>query len=153
VSVEALNVEHELRRIVAEGRISEESLQAITGIPADAIASLLGATHDREPGLSAPPSAFSPDEVLRLSALVGQLTEGLQIDDDVRLTAIVQTLTVQFRMTHQHIALLTGIDLNDLESVLNDPNTVPAERKYELAIRASYLMNAIGNAAPDIVHP
>ena len=153
MSVEALNVEHELRRIVAEGRISAESLQAITGIPGDAIASLVGGTHEREPGLSAAPSAFSPDEIGRLSALVGQLTDGLQIDDDVRLTAIIQTLTMQFRMTRQHIALLTGIDLRDLESVLNDPNTARAERKYELAIRASYLMNAIGNAAPDAVHP
>jgi hypothetical protein len=51
-------------------------------------------------------------------------------------------------MTHQHIALLTGIDLNDLKSALYDPDTAKAERKYELAIRASYLMNAIGNAAP-----
>lgn len=84
---------------------------------------------------------------------MGQLTEGLQIDDDVRLTAIIQTLTVQFRMTHQHIALLTGIDLNDLESVLNDPNTAQVDRKHELAIRASYLLNAIGNAAPDPVRP
>lgn len=148
MSVKALNVENELRRIVAEGRISEESLQAITGIPGDAIALLVGSTHEREPGLSAPPSTFSPDEIGRLSALVGQLTEGLQIDDDVRLMAIIQTLTVQFRMTRQHIALLIGIDLNELEIVLNDPNTAQAERKYELAVRASYLMNAIGNAAP-----
>ena len=148
MSVEGLDVENELRRIVAEGRISEESLQAITGISGDTIASLLDTAQEREPGLSAPPAAFSPDEVGRLSALVGQLTNGLQIDDDVRLTAIIQTLTVQFRMTHQHIASLTGVDLYDLESVLNDPNAAQAETKYALAIRASYLLNAIGNAAP-----
>ncbi|HWU60170.1 MAG TPA: HTH domain-containing protein [Microbacteriaceae bacterium] len=146
--VEAFNVESELRRIVAEGRISEESLQTITGIPGDVIASLLSDAREREPGLSAPPSKLSPDQIGRLSALVDQLTEGLQIDDDTRLKAIIQTLTEQFRMTHQHIALLTGIDLNDLKSALYDPDTAKAERKYELAIRASYLMNAIGNAAP-----
>lgn len=151
MSVKAFNVVQELRRIVAEGRISKESLQAITGIPGDAIASLLDATKGIQPGLSAPPSAFSPDETGRLSALVGQLTEGLQIDDDVRLAAIIQTLSVQFRMTYQHIALLTGIDPDDLESVVNNPNTVQAERKYELAIRTSYLLNAIGNATPDPV--
>jgi hypothetical protein len=135
--------------MVAEGRISEESLQAITGIRGDAIASLLGATHEREPGLFAPPSAFSPDEIGRLSTLVDQLAEGLQVDDDVRLSAIIQTLTVQFRMTHQHIALLIGMDPNDLESILSNPNAAQPERKCALAIRASYLMNAIGNAAPD----
>jgi hypothetical protein len=148
VPVEAFNVESELRRIVAEGRISEESLQTITGIPGDVIASLLSDARERELGLSAPPSKLSPDQIGRLSALVDQLTEGLQIDDDTRLKAIIQTLTEQFRMTHQHIALLTGIDLNDLKSALYDPDTAKAERKYELAIRASYLMNAIGNAAP-----
>ena len=74
MSVEAINVVYELRRIVAEGRISMESLQTITGISGDAIASLVGAIEEREPGLSAPPSAFSPNQIGRLSALVGQLT-------------------------------------------------------------------------------
>jgi hypothetical protein len=143
------NTADELRRIIAEGRMSDEALQAITGIASDALTSFLRATPSREPGLSTSSAMLSPAEEARLSGLAAQLTEGFQIDDDVRLRAILETLTVQCHLTHQNIALLTQIGLDDLEKFLGDPKTVPLEKKYELAVRASYLIHAVANAAPD----
>lgn len=147
------NTADELRRYIAEGRISEEALHAITGISSDALGSFLRATPSGDPGLSTVPATLSPTEEARLSGLAAQLTEGHQVDDDVRLRAIIETLTVQFNLTHQNIALMTQIELDDLEKFLSDPKTIRWEKKYELGIRASYLIHAVANAAPDSARP
>lgn len=136
----------ELRRIIAEGSVSEDSLQAITGIQPEKLRSFL---NDAKPGMSrftAEPQALSNNESARLSILTAHLTEGLRIGDDERLKGIFETLTIECRLTPQNIAQLTGLGVGDLESVLRDPRTVPIERKYELAIRGSYLINAVNRA-------
>ena len=144
---QTLNTADELRRILGEGRISSEALQAITGISGDALASFLRVTPHGAPGLAPTPTALSGGESARLSSLAAQLTEGFQIDDDVRLRAIIETLTEQCRLTLHNIALLTQLRVEDLESFVNAPGSVPLEKKYELAVRASYLINAVANAA------
>jgi hypothetical protein len=144
---QTFNTADELRRIIAEGRISDKALQAITGISGDVLATFLSTTPAGEPGLSTSLASLSLDEELRVSGLVTQLTEGFQIDDDIRLRAIIESLTAQCHLTHQNIGLLTRIELDDLEKFMSDPKTVPVEKKYELAVRASYLINAVANAA------
>ncbi|MFF1878942.1 HTH domain-containing protein [Leifsonia sp. NPDC058230] len=137
----------ELSRIIAEGRISEEALQAITGIPPEKLQSLngAGAKAGMMAFISEPPS-LSNDEIRRLSILAAQLTEGMRIGDDERLTAIFESLTIECRLTLANIALLTGLDVVDVESALRDPRTVPIDKKYELAIKGSYLIGAVNRA-------
>lgn len=53
----------------------------------------------------------------------------------------------QCRLTLHNIALLTQLELDDLESFVNAPGSVPLEKKYQLAVRVSYLINAVANAA------
>ena len=53
----------------------------------------------------------------------------------------------QCRLTLHNNALLTQLRVEDLESFVNAPGSVPLEKKYELAVRASYLINAVANAA------
>ncbi len=139
----------ELRRIIGEGRISENALRAITGIPGERLAPFLNESRLGASGLSATPSALLPHEGSRLSLLAAQLTEGFRIDDDERVTAIIETLTAQFQLTHANIARLIRVGLDDLEGFVGDPASVPSEKKYELAVRASYLMLAVANARPD----
>jgi len=124
-------------------------LHAITGISSDALRSFLKTTPSGDPGLSTAPATLSPTEEARLSGLAAQLTEGYQVYDDVRLRAIIETLTAQFDLTHQNIALLTQIELDDLEKFLSDPRTIRWEKKYALGIRASYLIHAVANATPN----
>ena len=143
---EAHNTVDELRRIIAEGRITEEALQSITGIQPERLRFFLDEAKPGMTGLSREPEALSNDESARLSILTAHLTEGLRIGDDERLRAIYESLTGECRLTLQNIAQLTGLVVDDLESALRDPRTIPIEKKYALAIRGSYLINAVDQA-------
>lgn len=140
---QTFNPADELRRIIAEGRISEDALQAMTGIQPEKLRSFLNDAKPGMTGLTTEPQALSNDESARLSILAAHLTEGMRIGDDERLKAIFESLTIECRLTPQNIAQLTGLDVDDLESALRDPRTVPIEKKYELAIKGSYLINAV----------
>lgn len=135
-----------LRRIIAEGSVSEDALQAIMGIQPEKLRSFLNDAKRGMSSFTAEPQALSNDESARLSILAAHLTEGLRIGDDDRLKAIFESLTIECRLTPRNIAQLTGLGVDDLESVLRDPRTVPIEKKYELAIKGSYLINAFNRA-------
>jgi hypothetical protein len=90
--------------------------------------------------------ALSSDESARLSILVANLTVGFQIDDTERLKSILESLTIGCGLTVENIARLTGLAVADVESALRDPETVAIEKKYELAIKGSYLINVINQA-------
>ena len=143
---EAFNPVHELQRLIAEGRISEDALQAITGIQPEKLRSYLDEAQAGMTGLTAAPKVLSAEESARLSILAAHLAEGLRIGDDERLKAIFESLTIECRLTLQNIAELTGIDVDDLRSVLSDTQTIPIDKKYELAVKGSYLINAVNGA-------
>lgn len=146
MTVEAQNPAAELRRLIAEGRLSEDALQAITGIQPDALLRSLAETQTGMMRVTTEPPSPSTEETSRLTLLAAQLTAGLQIADDDRLTAIFESLTVECRLTVQNIARLVGLDVEDVEKALHDPRSVAIERKYELATRGSFLINAVNQA-------
>ncbi|MFP3465593.1 HTH domain-containing protein [Leifsonia sp. SIMBA_070] len=145
MTVQAMDVGHELRRLVADGCISMGALAAITGIAPGRLQRLL----DLQPGLSTAASEFSEDEIRRVSTLAGQLTWGAEIGDYERLRAIIETLSAQFELSHENIALLTRTSVEDVQSFLADPATAPWEFTFHFAVRAYYLFHAVLNAAPD----
>ena len=140
------NPADELRRLIAEGRISHEALHAITGISPAALATFLREAPSGTPVISTWSSPLSSDESGRLNILASQLAEGFQIDDDVRLRAIFEGLTIDCKLTLENIAQLTGIDMDDLAAALDDPRSIPTEKKYALAIKGSYFINAVNQA-------
>ena len=142
MTVQGLNVGDELGRLIAEGSISMQALTAITGIAPARLKKLL----DLEPGLSAAANEFSEDEILRVSTLAGQLTWGAEIGDYERLRAIVETLTTQFELTHENIARLTRIKVEELEAFFDDPDSVSWETKFAMAMRVYHLFHAVLNA-------
>lgn len=146
MTVESQNPAAELRHLIVDGHVSEEALQAITGIQPEKLLAYLDQATPGMMGHTTERELLSNDESGRLSILVGQLTVGLQIGDDERLKAIFESLTAQCNLTVEHISQLTGLNIEDLHSALHDPRTVPAEKKYELAIRGSYLINAVNQA-------
>ncbi|RFA07141.1 hypothetical protein B7R21_16610 [Subtercola boreus] len=148
---ETFNTGDILRRVIADGRLSPEAFESITGIPRDALTPFLAVTPTGTPGMATPPAILTSDQTLRLSSLVAQLTAGFEIDDDERVRGILETLTVQFRLTSDNISHLTQIHAADIELFIADPATVSPEVRYRLAVRASYLLNAIGNASPKYV--
>jgi hypothetical protein len=123
--------------------ISEDALTAITGIAPDSIATY----STTAPGLSAAANSLRADETVRLSTLTVQLSEEAIVDDAQRLQAIIETLTLQFKLTHENIARLTRARLEDLEAFVSDPTSVAWEIKFALAVRVYYLFHAVLNAA------
>lgn len=115
---ETFSPEDEVKRIIAEGRISEDALQAMTGIQPEKLRYFLDGAQPGMTWLTAEPRALSGDESARLSILAAHLTEGLRLGDDERLKAIFESLTIECRLTLRNIARLTGVDLDDLESAL-----------------------------------
>jgi hypothetical protein len=144
MSTEAYDVDQGLRHLVDTGRISLESLTAMTGIPPTALHEYLSAEH--RPGMTAAPAGLSASQTSQLSMLSVLLTVGLSEDDDVRLRALVETLTLQFELTHENIALLIDAEATDVETAAHDAAKLSASKKYRLAVRLSYLVTAIGNA-------
>ncbi|WP_130177513.1 HTH domain-containing protein [Cryobacterium sp. SO1] len=142
----AFDTADELRRMISEGHISEESLEVITGIQREKLRSFLDEQTPWTTGLVAEAQALSNDESTRLSVLAAQLTDGLSISDDARLKAIFESLTIECHFTLGNIAKLTGLDLDVLESALRDPQVVSADKKYELSSKGSYLINAVNRA-------
>lgn len=142
------NTADELRRAVADGRISEMALEAISQIPIGTLQVFLAGSVEGTNGVTTSPQPLSADEAARLSVLASQILHGFDIGDDERLRAILEGLTTQFHLTLENIALLARLDSADLATALRDPSSLPAERKYALALRLSYLTNAIERARP-----
>lgn len=136
----------ELRRAIAEGRISESALQAITSIDRERLTTFIDEAHRSEAGLLTRAPILSGDEGSRLSGLTAALVHGLEIADDDRLRGILEGLTIEFELTVENIALLTSTNEEDVEACLTDPGSVSPEVKYPLGLRASYLNLAIANA-------
>ncbi|WP_424447599.1 HTH domain-containing protein [Microbacterium arborescens] len=142
------NTADQLRRAVADGRVSEMALEAISQIPIGTLQVFLAGSVERTLGVTASPQPLSEDEAARLSVLASQILHGFDISDDERLRAILEGLTTQFHLTLENIALLARLDSVDLAAALRDPSSLPAERKYALATRLLYLTNAIERARP-----
>jgi len=138
MTTEAHDPAAELRGLIKEGRISEEAVLAITGMPAGRLRSFLAGST----------AILQHDEAGRLSLLVAHLVAGTRVDDDERVRAIIEALTLELRLTLENIAALTGLELGDLEAFLADPGSVPAERRYTLAVRLSHLLLAAAQARP-----
>ncbi|WP_412148584.1 HTH domain-containing protein [Curtobacterium flaccumfaciens] len=144
MSTEAYDVDQGLRHLVKSGRMSTESLSAITGIATTTLQGHLAG--DNEPGMTAPTSALTGSQGTQLAMLAVLLTDGLNEDDDVRLRALVESLTLQYKLTHENIALLIDADAADIAAIADDAAQVDAGKKYRLGVRLSYLLTAIGNA-------
>ncbi|GAA0425850.1 HTH domain-containing protein [Leifsonia naganoensis] len=146
MTTQAFDPAAELKELLEAGAISEEALQAITGIRSERLEAFLDEHAGAPVGLTARPQVLSDDEIVRLSVLAGQLTEGMQVGDDERLRAIYESLTIDCRLTARNIADLAGLDAGEVDAVLRDPGSLPAEKKYRLALAGGHLINAVNLA-------
>ena len=143
---DGFDVAGELQRLVERGLVTEEGLVAMTGIPGESIRTFLHSPASAQPGMTAGPQVLSLDEGARLGLLAAQLTEGLAIGDDERLRGILESLTIECRLSVENLARLTGVAVGGVEAALRDPATLPFETRYALMGRGSYLVNAVNTA-------
>ncbi|PPF67571.1 hypothetical protein C5E16_08825 [Clavibacter michiganensis] len=148
MSTDSLDTMRELRRVVAEGRITIGSLSAATGISSTLLLRLTSESVDDGSGITAHAGLLTSEETVRVTGLVARLTAGSGVDDDIRLRSILETLTCTLELTPTNIAALTGIDVAAVDAALHDPRDVAMDTRYALAVRASYLLHAMGDAAP-----
>ncbi len=140
------SVATDLRRLIAEDRISEEALSAILRIEPGKLAALLVDDTPPRGGMVLDEPRLSPEEATRVSRFTAQLTYGLDIDDDERLQGILESLAVECRLSLDNIAGLTGLDVHDLRVARREPRNLPSDTKYAVALRTSYLVNAVNQA-------
>lgn len=144
MTVHGHDVAADARRLIAEGYISEHALQAVTKVAPERITALLATTGAA--GLSSGEPPLSPDENRSVSILVGQLAHGLDIADDERLRAMLEGLTGECGFTLQNISRLTHVPVDEVTAACDDPGTLPTDTRYALALRVSYLINAVNQA-------
>ncbi len=144
MTVHGHDVAADARRLIAEGHISEHALQAVTKVAPERITALL-ATGGAA-GLSSDEPPLSPDENRSVSILVGQLAHGLDIADDERLRAMLEALTGECGFTLQNISRLTHVPVDEVTAARDDPGTLTSDTRYALALRVSYLINAVNQA-------
>lgn len=143
----SIDVLEELSRLITEGAITEQALQAMTQIDSAKLhAALESGQHRPTMMVSADGQLFTNDENMRLSMLAGHLANGMSLPDDERLTSIVESLIGEVHLTVDNVARLADVSAQDVSQVLHSPEAVPAEVKYAIAIRTSYLINVINTA-------
>lgn len=142
------SVSDEIRSLVERDGVSYDSLSAVTGIDADALRTFAGTSQD---GLTNPNGGvLTLDEGERVSILVAQLTAIREVPDADRVEGIFAALTQTYGFTIPALAALLGVDEGSLESLSEAFESVPASSKTALAVRLTFLVNAINGAAPRI---
>ncbi|WP_066042143.1 HTH domain-containing protein [Herbiconiux solani] len=143
---EGFDVAGELNRLVEQGLVTEEALVAMTGIPGESIRAFLRSPASARAGMTAGPQPLAPSEGAPLGLLAAQLTEGLRIGDDERLRGILESLTIECRLSVENLARLAGVTVAEVEAALRDPAALQFEARYALMSRGSYLVNAVNTA-------
>lgn len=140
------SVSEELRGFVERNQISYHSLAAITSIEADTLRAFADASPE---GLTSPQSgSLSLDEGERVSVLVSQLTAIREIPDSDRVEGILAALTQTYGFTIPALAALLGVEQSSLESLSESFDSVPEASRTALAVRLTFLVNAINLAGP-----
>jgi hypothetical protein len=90
------------------------------------------------------PDTHNPTDELRSILEQGWIST----DALVAMTGILEVLMHGCRLSVENIARLTGLGIDVIENALRSPQDVPLAERYTLALRASYLINAVNQARP-----
>lgn len=68
------------------------------------------------------------------------LSEGiLIINEDDRVKAVIDVLIGELEINYETLAIYSGLELRDLQSFMNDTDSVSCEKKYKLAVASLFL--------------
>ncbi|WP_051541656.1 HTH domain-containing protein [Clostridium lundense] len=75
-----------------------------------------------------------------LCNMISMLSEGvLAINEDERVKAVIDVLIHVFEINYETLAIYSGLELKDLQSFMNDTNSISCEKKYKLAVASLFL--------------
>ncbi|OPJ61136.1 HTH domain-containing protein [Clostridium chromiireducens] len=75
-----------------------------------------------------------------LCNMIFMLSEGIaMVNKDDRVKGVIDVLIGEFEISYETLAIYSGLELGDLQSFMNDTNSVPCEKKYKLAVASLFL--------------
>lgn len=75
-----------------------------------------------------------------LCNMISMLSEGiLIINEDDRVKAVIDVLIGELEINYETLAIYSGLELRDLQSFMNDTDSVSCEKKYKLAVASLFL--------------
>lgn len=68
------------------------------------------------------------------------LSEGIMmVNEDDRVKGVIDVLISEFEISYETLAIYSGLELGDLQSFMNDSDSVSCEKKYKLAVASIFL--------------
>lgn len=75
-----------------------------------------------------------------LCNMIFMLSEGIMmVNEDDRVKGVIDVLISEYEISHETLAIYSGLELGDLQSFMNDSNSVSCEKKYKLAVASIFL--------------
>lgn len=84
---------------------------------------------------------------ISLSSLVSVLSYG-RINEDERVKAVIDVLIAEFEINYETLAIYAGLMVEDVQSFMNDTNSISIEKKCKLAV-ASLSLNYLFKKLPN----
>ncbi|TCK61346.1 HTH domain-containing protein [Curtobacterium sp. PhB136] len=143
---EKQDVAHELRHIVEVDGVPYDTIGAITGTTPEKLRSYV----ETSPNGFADPAdgGLSPDEGARVSVLVAHLSAVKEIPDAERVEGMLAVLTQTFGFPVDALASVIGVEAAVLDDLATTFDDLPATVRTAVALRLSFLVNAINLASP-----
>ena len=75
-----------------------------------------------------------------LCNMIFMLSEGIMmVNEDDRVKGVIDVLIVEYEISYETLDIYSGLELGDLQSFMNDSNSVSCEKKYKLAVASIFL--------------
>lgn len=75
-----------------------------------------------------------------LCNMIFMLSEGIvMVNEDDRVKGVIDGLIGEFEISYETLAIYSGLELGDLQSFMDDTNSVSCEKKYKLAVASLFL--------------
>ena len=71
---------------------------------------------------------------------ISMLSDGIMsVNEDTRIKAVIDVLGSEFEITYETIAVYAGIELEELQRFMTDPNSISYEKRYKLSTTSLFL--------------
>lgn len=125
-------IREEIKQLIEKYKMTLESLSKISGLDCDLLTKFMnGEINFHEIPIL---------DGLFLSDTVTLLSDSLpNVSEDRRIQTVIESLIAMFEINYETIAIYAGIQLEELQSFMKDPNSISYEKKYKLATTSLFL--------------
>lgn len=126
------SIREKLLTTIKEYNITLNTLNKVTGIDINWLSDYIKGKKESD-DLSLEKSAFLWEITIFLS-------EGIKtVSEDERIKGVIDVLAQIFGLEYETISLYSGLEKQDIENFMKDPNLIDYEKKYKLATASMML--------------